>query len=178
VVELHHVNHDVTECRPEVVKADNDDDIDDLVDSGNSKPEVDVVVRWQDNDSGLQRRCPFQLITDMDEIQKVSVPITVSFALMVGYIALGALLFSLCENWEYLVASYFCFVTLSTIGFGDYVPGTSLDASASQEKMVLCALYLVFGLALLAMCFDLMQEEAKNKFRSLGRRLGLIEEND
>jgi len=178
VVELHHVNHDVTECRPEVVKADNDDDIDDLVDSGNSKPEVDVVVRWQDNDSGLQRPCPFQLITDMDEIQKVSVPITVSFALMVGYIALGALLFSLCENWEYLVASYFCFVTLSTIGFGDYVPGTSLDASASQEKMVLCALYLVFGLALLAMCFDLMQEEAKNKFRSLGRRLGLIEEND
>ena len=178
MVELHHVNHDVTECRPEVVKADNDDDIDDLVDSGNSKPEVDVVVRWQDNDSGLQRPCPFQLITDMDEIQKVSVPITVSFALMVGYIALGALLFSLCENWEYLVASYFCFVTLSTIGFGDYVPGTSLDASASQEKMVLCALYLVFGLALLAMCFDLMQEEAKNKFRSLGRRLGLIEEND
>ena len=111
----------------------------------------------------------------MDAIQKVSVPISVSFALMVGYIALGALLFSLCEDWEYLVASYFCFVTLSTIGFGDYVPGTSLDASASQEKMVLCALYLVFGLAVLAMCFELMQEEAKNKFRSLGRWLGLIE---
>ena len=179
VAELQQLNHDVTDCRPEVVKM-TDDNYDDGPDNGEcSKPEVDVVVRWHDDDvSKPRRRCPFQLITDMDEIQKVHVPISVSFALMVGYIAVGALLFSFCEGWEYLVASYFCFVTLSTIGFGDYVPGTSLDASASQEKMVLCALYLVFGLAVLAMCFDLMQEEAKNKFRSLGRRLGLIEADD
>jgi len=172
--ELHQLNHDVTDGRPEAVKAADDRDGTD----GYNKPEVDVVVRWRDDVSTPRRRCPFKLITDMDEIQKVHVPISVSFALMVGYIAVGALLFSLCEGWEYLVASYFCFVTLSTIGFGDYVPGTSLDASASQEKMVLCALYLVFGLALLAMCFDLMQEEAKNKFRSLGRRLGLIESDE
>jgi len=176
VAELHQLNYDVTDGGPEVVKADDDDN--DCRGAGNSKPQVDVLVRWTDDVSVPRRRCPFQLITDMDEIQKVSVPISLSFTLMVGYIALGALLFSYCENWEYLVASYFCFVTLSTIGFGDYVPGTSLDASASQEKMVLCALYLVFGLALLAMCFDLMQEEAKNKFRSLGRWLGLIESDD
>lgn len=176
--ELNQLNHDVTECGPEVVKtADHVDDIDSRG-AGNDSPQVDVLVRWREDASAPRRRCPLRLVTDMDEIQKVSVPISVSFALMVGYIALGALLFSLCEDWEYLVASYFCFVTLSTIGFGDYVPGTSLDASASQEKMVLCALYLVFGLALLAMCFDLMQEEAKNKFRSLGRWLGLIEAAD
>lgn len=172
VVELHQLNYDAINSGPEVVISNDGDDPDD---GRNSKPEVDVVVRWHDDVSAPRRRCPFQLITDMDEIQKVHVPISVSFALMVGYIAVGALLFSLFEDWEYLVASYFCFVTLSTIGFGDYVPGTSLDASASQERMVLCAFYLVFGLAVLAMCFDLMQEETKNKFRSLGRRLGLIE---
>ena len=173
VTELNQLNPDVTDCRPEVVKTADDDD--NPGDGKYSKPEVDVVVQWRDGVSVPRRRCPFQLITDMDEIQKVNVPISVSFALMVGYIGVGALLFSIVEDWKYLVASYFCFVTLSTIGFGDYVPGTSLDASASQEKMVLCALYLVFGLAVLAMCFDLMQEAAKNKFRSLGRRLGLIE---
>lgn len=173
VAELNQLNPYVTDYRPEVVKTAADDE-----NAGGgeySKPEVDVVVQWRDGVSVPRRRCPFQLITDMDEIQKVNVPISVSFALMVGYIGVGALLFSIVEHWKYLVASYFCFVTLSTIGFGDYVPGTSLDASASQEKMVLCALYLVFGLAVLAMCFDLMQEAAKNKFRSLGRRLGLIE---
>lgn len=119
-----------------------------------------------------------QFVTDIDEIQKVSVPISVSLALIAGYVALGSLLFRFCEDWDYLEASYFCFITLSTIGFGDYVPGTSLDATASQEKLVLCAMYLVFGLAVLAMCFDLMQEEARNMFVGLGRRLGLIDDCD
>jgi potassium channel subfamily K protein len=104
------------------------------------------------------------------------VPIYVSLLLMSGYILLGAFLFCLSEDWEPLVAAYFCFITLSTIGFGDYVPGTSLDSWRSQ-KTVVCALYLLCGLALIAMCFDLMQEEAKNKFRRLGRRLGLLSED-
>jgi len=33
--------------------------------------------------------------------------------------------------------------------------------------MVACALYLVCGMALMAMCFNLMQEEATNKFLRL-----------
>jgi len=41
--------------------------------------------------------------------------------------------------------------------------------------MVLCALYLLVGLALLAMCFDLMQEEVRRKFRALGAKLGLFD---
>jgi len=55
------------------------------------------------------------------------------------------------------------------------VSGTSLDAWASQAKLVLCALYLLVGLALIAMCFDLMQEQARSQFRELGRRLRLID---
>jgi len=101
------------------------------------------------------------------------VPIYVSLLLMFGYIVLGAFLFAFSEKWEPLVAAYFCFITLSTIGFGDYVPGASFDPYHAQ-KMVACALYLVCGMALMAMCFNLMQEEATNKFRRLGRRLGLI----
>jgi len=136
-----------------------------------SPPEM-LVSSWR------SRLPVIEFVTNVDEIQKVSVPISVSLALITGYVALGSILFKFCEDWDYLVASYFCFITLSTIGFGDYVPGTSLDAAASQEKMVLCAMYLVFGLAMLAMCFDLMQEEARHKFDYLGRRLGLIDDND
>ena len=103
------------------------------------------------------------------------VPVYVSLLLISGYISLGALMFGLWETqWNFLIGSYFCFITLSTIGFGDFVPGTSLNAWASQEKLVLCSLYLVCGLALLAMCFDLMQEEARATFRRWGRRLGLL----
>jgi len=105
----------------------------------------------------------------------VHVPLHVSLLLLAGYVLLGALLFGLWErDWDVLVGSYFCFITLSTIGFGDFVPGTSLDAWSSTSKLVLCSLYVVCGLALLAMCFDLMQDQVRQVCRDIGTRLGLI----
>lgn len=112
-----------------------------------------------------------------EDISKVRVPIYICLLLMLGYLALGTLVFRLSEDWDPLICLYFCFITLSTIGFGDYVPGT-LDKLGSEEKMVLCALYLVFGLAVIAMCFDLIQEETKNKLRHVGQKLGLLKKND
>lgn len=120
-----------------------------------------------------------QKIFKTDDNARVSVPIYISLMTIAGYIASGALMFSVWEDdWDYLVGFYFCFVTLTTIGFGDYVPGTAIDTIGAQEKLVLCAMYLLFGLALIAMCFDLMQEEARNKCRAIGQRLGLIKKNE
>ena len=120
---------------------------------------------------------------DYDEVAghdggKVTVPITICLVIIAGYIFAGAVLFTLWEDWDYLTGSYFCFITLSTIGFGDIVPGTDMDKWASSEKLVLCALYLAFGLSLLAMCFNLMQEEVKEKCKWIGLRLGLLWDDD
>lgn len=56
-------------------------------------------------------------------------------------------------------------ISLTTIGFGDLVPGNSIrgDGSQAQEKLVICSVYLLFGMALIAMCFNLAQEEVVNK---------------
>lgn len=63
-------------------------------------------------------------------------------------------------------ASYFCFVTISTIGFGDIVPGaTNFEKAEDQLKMIGAAIYMIFGLAILSMCFSLIQEEIMAKFR-------------
>jgi Ion channel len=112
-----------------------------------------------------------------DDNQQVRVPVHISLLMIAGYIILGSMMFGLWESdWNLLIGSYFCFITLSTIGFGDYVPGTSLDSSAETAKLVLCSMYLVVGLAMLAMCFELMQEEARQAFTGLGRMLGLVED--
>jgi len=88
-----------------------------------------VIVEW--------RRGITNALYTEDNLQ-VYVPLYVSLLLIAGYITVGALMFGLWEkDWNLLIGSYFCFVTLSTIGFGDFVPGTSLDASASQGKLVL-----------------------------------------
>jgi hypothetical protein len=125
-----------------------------------------ITVTWR---LGVQR-----LLKTSDN-KTVSVPISVSLLLITSYILFGAALFTAWENeWNMLIGSYFCFITLTTIGFGDYVPGTAYDSWASQEKLIFCSLYLIVGLALIAMCFDLMQEEVRNKCRSLGKKIGLV----
>ena len=102
------------------------------------------------------------------------VPISVCLLLVTGYIMLGALIFaSWEETWNFLVAFYFCFITLTTIGFGDFVPGMGrLD---NDMKRVFGAMYLLFGMALIAMSFHLIQEEVRHKCRKFAMRIGLIE---
>ncbi|KAK7068169.1 putative two pore domain potassium channel, partial [Halocaridina rubra] len=89
------------------------------------------------------------------------VPIPIVLAFLASYLFVGALLFSWLEDWDVLDACYFCFITLSTIGFGDFVPGKSLgfETREAQIKLVAGSLYLIFGLAVLAMSFNLVQEE-------------------
>lgn len=44
--------------------------------------------------------------------------------------------------------------------------------------IALCSLYLLFGIALLAMSFNLMQEEVINNVKSVAKKLGIIKETD
>ena len=109
------------------------------------------------------------------DTSNVRVPVWLTLLIMTCYILGGAVMFSMWEDgWDFLEGSYFCFITLSTIGFGDFVPGTSLDSWAAQEKWVICCVYLLLGMAMQAMCFHLMQEEVRATFRRLAARLGLV----
>ena len=53
----------------------------------------------------------------------VAVPIVVTLCVMTIYIFLGAIVYSYWEGWTLPDSAYFCFVTLTTLGFGDMVPG-------------------------------------------------------
>ncbi|XP_044002701.1 uncharacterized protein LOC122848588 isoform X2 [Aphidius gifuensis] len=102
--------------------------------------------------------------------QRITVPLTLCLGIMVGYVCGGALLFSKWEDWDFLDGSYFCFVSLSTIGFGDIVPGDKIYSGQGIElSFIFCSMYLMLGMALIAMCFNLMQEEVMAKMRSFTR---------
>ncbi|XP_043487717.1 uncharacterized protein LOC122514750 isoform X2 [Polistes fuscatus] len=113
--------------------------------------------------------------TEEQERQPIKpVPIWLCVFLVVSYILGGACLFSKWEKWTFLDSAYFCFITLTTIGFGDFVPN-KLDA---HKGIALCSLYLLFGIALLAMSFNLVQEEVINNVKSVAKSLGILKGSD
>jgi len=71
----------------------------------------------------------------------------------------GAVLFSHWEGWSYVDSAYFSFITFTTIGLGDIVPGKGTLTDNKNGKSILCALYLLYGLVLTTMCFKLMQDD-------------------
>ncbi len=60
----------------------------------------------------------------------IPIPIIVSVVILVAYILVGALMFAQWEEWDVGSAAYFSFVTLTTIGFGDYVPVKSFNGKS------------------------------------------------
>lgn len=113
------------------------------------------------------------------DVKSVSVPLIVLITLMVAYLIAGTTLFCLWEDWSFEEGFYFCFVSLALIGFGDLFPGGSvIESWAARTRIIICAFYLLFGMALIAMCFNLAQDNVVRKFRRYARRLGLSGRRD
>ncbi|VDK41342.1 unnamed protein product [Dibothriocephalus latus] len=51
---------------------------------------------------------------------------------------------------------------------------TKIDSENPSEKMIALTFYVALGLSFFAMCFKLMEEEAVNKLRRIGQRLGIL----
>jgi len=107
----------------------------------------------------------------------VMVPIMVNLMLIFGFIFMGAILFASWEGWSPTTAAYFCFVTLTTIGFGDYTPVKSFNGfehdPVAAMKMVFTVSYCIFGMTLLSMCMNLMQEQIVEKVSWVAAELGM-----
>ncbi|XP_031638321.1 TWiK family of potassium channels protein 18 [Contarinia nasturtii] len=114
-----------------------------------------------------------------EDLTTVSVPISVCLMIMICYILFGAIIFLHWEsNWRILTGCYFCFISLSSIGFGDILPGDKIfhvkkgepdSLYAVDIQFIICAMYLLLGMALIAMCFNLMQEQVINNIRAFKR---------
>ncbi|KAF0044810.1 hypothetical protein F2P81_003968 [Scophthalmus maximus] len=64
------------------------------------------------------------------------------------------IVFQLREGWTYSQAMYYCFITLSTIGFGDFVADSNPDKEYPDWYSVLMASWIFFGLAWLALLIN------------------------
>jgi hypothetical protein len=89
-------------------------------------------------------------------------PICLCLCMMIVYIVIGALVLYRLEDWPILDGIYFCFMALSTIGFGDLMPGLRKDSTAT---LWFCSIYIMSGMALTAMCFNVLHDEIMHRIK-------------
>lgn len=73
-------------------------------------------------------------------------------------IFLPAVVFMFMEDWNYFEAFYFCFISLTTIGLGDFVPGDDLLWANSEYRnlyKVFCVVFFIVGLSFLILVLEL-----------------------
>lgn len=118
------------------------------------------------------------------DTKPVRIPVSLCLLIILMYICSGALLFNRLENWTFLEGSYFCFTSLGTIGFGDLIPGlyhsyqfqyqsSASHSSAEQLSVFASSAYILVGMALMAMCFNLVQDEVVIIVKRLGHYFGV-----
>ena len=103
---------------------------------------------------------------------------------MIIYLLIGTILFAEWEDWNYIDSVYFCVTSLAKIGFGDFVPGrtdynlikfepdknTKIDPKITkivQIKLVITFIYILFGMAIVAMCYHLLKEDVLESIKRL-----------
>ncbi|XP_034030938.1 potassium channel subfamily K member 5-like [Thalassophryne amazonica] len=88
-------------------------------------------------------------------VKKVQFTCTVLFLLwgLFMHLVIPPFVFMSVERWSYLEGLYFSFITLTTVGFGDYVAGVNPDIDYPALYRVFAELWIYMGLAWLSLFF-------------------------
>ncbi|XP_011799727.1 PREDICTED: potassium channel subfamily K member 17 [Colobus angolensis palliatus] len=81
------------------------------------------------------------------------------------FLLLPPLLFSHMEGWSYMEGFYFAFITLSTVGFGDYVIGMNPSRRYPLWYKNMVSLWILFGMAWLALIIKLILSQLETPGR-------------
>uniref|UniRef100_A0A3Q3WKH4 Potassium channel domain-containing protein n=1 Tax=Mola mola TaxID=94237 RepID=A0A3Q3WKH4_MOLML len=86
-----------------------------------------------------------------DGMEMLDVPFVLIIFIVFAYILFGGLILPLWETeFKGFDPFYFCFITLTTIGFGDIVPN-------HPKYFMLTSLFIIVGMAIMSMAFKLSQ---------------------
>lgn len=111
----------------------------------------ELEAKSEDERSEDRSRSGSRIVYGYEVDDAFNVPITIAILILLVYILLGATMYSFWEDWDFIEAIYFVFISISTIGFGDVLP-------AHQKFFVVSSVYMFIGLSLVSMCINVAIE--------------------
>lgn len=94
-----------------------------------------------------------------DEMETLNVPFVLILFIVFAYICFGGLILPRWEDdFKDFDPYYFCFITLTTIGFGDIIP-------KHPKFFMLTSLFIIVGMAIMSMAFKLSQTRIVSCYR-------------
>ncbi len=85
-----------------------------------------------------------------------------------GIVTFSALIYMWLEGWGFLDAVYFCVVTMSTVGYGDFAPKTALGK-------IYTIFYLLIGIGIFVLTVTAIAEAIYSEFRARSDAAGTDE---
>ncbi|KAF5301587.1 hypothetical protein FQR65_LT08892 [Abscondita terminalis] len=79
--------------------------------------------------------------------------------LLIFFMLIPAAIFAACEpDWDYLDSFYYCFISLTTIGLGDYIPGDSINQPHRPLYKIATAAYLFIGITFMMLTLSVFYD--------------------
>lgn len=110
-------------------------------------------------------RLSYSVISNLDEVgrqvEKLDIPLLVIALLIFAYISCAAAILPIWEKkLDFENAFYFCFITLTTIGFGD----TFLE---HPHFFLFFSIYIIIGMEIVCIAFKLVQNRLIHIYKNL-----------
>uniref|UniRef100_A0A915DVH8 Fibronectin type-III domain-containing protein n=1 Tax=Ditylenchus dipsaci TaxID=166011 RepID=A0A915DVH8_9BILA len=99
----------------------------------------------------------------LDRVRLIRFPPIVVFMFAIVYGFFGALAIQFNEKWSYAESLYYTFISILTVGFGDYRP--------SPDNMITVLIVITGGIILTTMCMDVVGRMYLKEIHYLGRKL-------
>ena len=150
---------------------DDDSDVDDVSDDDVMDYEEERKLDRLRERIGMERRgtvSKFSRISEAD-IAMLSIPLWLALLLLLIYLLIGAACFTAMQQWTFLDGFYYCFISLSTIGFGDLV----FLPQNVHAGLIFSFLYSFFGLCFTSMCMSLSSIELTLLSRKISKKFGV-----
>ncbi|KZO91976.1 hypothetical protein CALVIDRAFT_601812 [Calocera viscosa TUFC12733] len=110
----------------------------------------------------------FKKRMDKEEEREFYTKLGVAWSLFFVFWMAGAAIFSKTEGWSFTIAMYFCFITFTTVGYGDYSP------KSPAGRAIFCV-WALAGVAAMTILIAVISEAYSSRYKTAVVRHGMLD---